>query len=72
MLKCENCYWKSELYAYYGDCHYHFLGNKGQCKFIAKSVMQDIEHNYSQRLIEAEQERNLAIINMQEDCDDEG
>ena len=66
--KCEKCYWKSEAYAYEGDCHYHVMGGKGQCRFIDKLVMNDIQDQYNQRIIEAEQERNIMIQQYEEQC----
>lgn len=66
--KCEKCHWSSGAYGYEGDCHYHFLGGKGRCRFVDKMVMIDILDLYNSRMIDAENEKNEMIKRFEEEC----
>lgn len=74
MKKCKTCYWASDMFAYEGECEYHYLGQKGECQYMNKDKARAINKENEEKILkmqeDMEKERLRALDMIKEDCED--
>lgn len=68
--KCNKCDWRSEAYAYEGDCEYGVFNKDKQPRFRNKERVREINDWFNKEVIELEKTRNLMLKEIEEECDD--